>query len=123
MEIFSEAVIGTSGLAFVIVNLVLFGGAAAITGQALANSWKPLAHVLGYCLLLTFGARFILYGLFGAELFSGLGALITAVVLMAIGSFSFRLNRARKMVAQYPWVYQRTGLLGWGPLHPEKGEP
>jgi hypothetical protein len=26
---------------------------------------------------------------------------------------AFRLTRVRRMVSQYPWIYERDGLLGW----------
>ena len=37
---------------------------------------------------------------------------------MLIGTFAFRLTRARRMVRQYPWLYERTGLFTWQPLQP-----
>jgi hypothetical protein len=27
--------------------------------------------------------------------------------------FAHRLTLARKMASQYPWIYERAGLLGW----------
>lgn len=121
MGVLPAAVIGTSSIAFVIVNLVLAGGAAWITGRAIATGWKPLWQALAYCLLLALGTRFILFGLFGAELFSFSGLIVTLAILAPIGALSFRISRARKMVMQYPWLYEHAGLIGWRDRHPPAG--
>jgi len=34
-------------------------------------------------------------------------------VNLAIASLAYRLTQARKMVSQYPWLYDRAGLFGW----------
>ena len=41
------------------------------------------------------------------------GYLIDVAVLMMISLFAYRLTQARKMTSQYPWVYERVGLLSW----------
>jgi hypothetical protein len=33
--------------------------------------------------------------------------------LLAVASLSFRVSRTSQMVTQYPWLYERTGLLSW----------
>ena len=38
-------------------------------------------------------------------------------VQLAISAFAYRLTRARQMARQYPWLYQRKGLLGWEERH------
>jgi hypothetical protein len=30
-----------------------------------------------------------------------------------IGLLGYRTTRARQMTRQYPWLYERTGLLSW----------
>lgn len=114
----SQSVIGTSASAFLIVNLLIAGGAAWITGRAISTHWRPMWQALAYCLLLALGTRFVLFALFGAKLFSVSGLIVTLAILATIGAFSFRVSRARKMVAQYPWLYERTGLIGWRERHP-----
>lgn len=108
-----EAFLGTSFWVFFAIAVVIVGFAAYMTGQALALTWKPLWQLVIYCLLLAGAARFLIYGLYDGELWSVTGYLAAAAVLLAIGIFAFRLNRARKVVAQYPWVYKRSGLFGW----------
>jgi branched-chain amino acid transport system ATP-binding protein len=36
--------------------------------------------------------------------------------LIGIALLAYRITQAQKMVAQYPWLYQRTGLLSWREL-------
>src|SRR3954447_12755427 len=56
------------------MTIVLFGLAAAATGQALARSWKPAWQIAPLTLLLAVADRFLHYALFAAPLdsFSGL---------------------------------------------------
>ena len=61
--------------------------------------------------------RFLDYALAGGELWSVAGFLLGWGVQMAIGAFAYRLTQARQMVRQYPWLYQRKGLLGWEERH------
>ena len=102
----------TPGVSFT-VTVVIMGFAAYMTGQALAATWKPIRQVVIYCLLLGFGDRFLIFSLFDGELFSISGDLIDSIVLIAISLFAYRLTQARKMISQYPWIYERAGLLGW----------
>ncbi|MFO1128697.1 MAG: hypothetical protein U1E66_09755 [Rhodospirillales bacterium] len=112
-------IVGPSLAAFLGVVVVLGGGTAWITGQALAANWRPLWQVIVYCLLLAAAARFLLFALFGGILVSLPGYVVTSLVMLFFGIVSFRSNRARKMVGQYPWLYQRRGLFGWSERPPE----
>lgn len=108
-----EALLGTTpGVSFG-MTVVVMGFVAFMTGQALAGTWKPMWQVVLYCLLLGLGDRFLIFSLFEGELLSLSGYLIDSAVLVAISLFAYRLTRARKMVSQYPWIYERAGLLGW----------
>jgi hypothetical protein len=112
-----DTLIGTSLPVFIGVTVLLTGFAAYMTGQAIANTWRPFWQVLVYTALLAAVARFLTYALFDGELLSLSGYAASLLVLVMIGSFAFRLTRARKMVCQYPWLYQRSGLFGWRPVH------
>ena len=107
------ALLGTSLPVFIAVTVVLAGGAAFMTGQALSAHWRPAWQVVGYSLLLGFADRFIVFSLFGGELLSLSGYLIDTAVIMGIALLSYRATRARTMVAQYPWLYERAGPFGW----------
>jgi hypothetical protein len=98
---------------FVGVSVVLFGGAGFMMGQAIGETWRPWWQNLPYGLLLAAGCRFLTYALFGANLLSLSGYLASAVVVIALALLAWQLARARKMVTQYPWLYERDGPLSW----------
>jgi hypothetical protein len=108
-----EALLGTTPAVFFTVTVVVMGFAAFMTGQALAGTWKPMWQAVFYALLLGFGDRFLTFSLFDGELLSVSGYLIDCAVLIAISLLAYRLTQARKMASQYPWIYERVGLLGW----------
>jgi len=104
-----DQILGISVLGFVIVTMVLFGFCAFMTGQALASAWQKAWKVLPYAVLLAAGDRFIGYALAGGELLSLSGFIVSWLVLAMISYGAFRLTLARKMVNQYPWLYELTG--------------
>ena len=108
--------LGTSVGVFIGLHLILLGGAAFLTGNAVAATWRPWQQVVGYTLLLAIVARFLTWSLFQGELFSLSGYGADVLALGGIGLFAWRVTHARKMVAQYPWLYRRRGLLGYEPI-------
>lgn len=92
-----------------IVTVFLVGFGAASTGQALARNWKPVWQVWIYCTMLGAVDRFLIWGLFGGEAASVSGFLIDTAFLLLLGSLAWLATRAAKMVAQYPWLYERAG--------------
>jgi branched-chain amino acid transport system ATP-binding protein len=104
--------LGVSWGVFIGVAVVLFGFAALMTGQALAQTWRPWWHAIPYSALLGAGAQFIGYALFAGKLVAT-GWLIDFAVLLALASLAYRVTLAHKMVAQYPWLYERAGLFAW----------
>jgi len=95
------------------VTCLLGGGAAWATGRALANSWRPFGQVLVYLLLLGAAVRFAHFALFQGELLSVSSYVTDTTFLVAVGGLSWRLTRARRMVTQYRWLYERTSPLTW----------
>ena len=108
-----ESVFGTEPAVTLAITVIFMGGCAFMTGPALAATWRPFWHAVPYALLLGCGDRFVVFALFQGDLFLPSGYLIDAVWLFAVISFAFRVTRARQMVTQYPWLYERAGLLGW----------
>ena len=112
----------SASMAQILVSaLVVFGGFAVMTGQALARTWRSWGQCVGYAILLSVGARLTEFVLFvgraeylhdyviGNAAFSALSALyLIGVVLLA-----HRITRVRMMITQYPWLYERAGLLSW----------
>lgn len=112
-----EPLLGTSWAVFVSVTCIIIGFAAYMTGQAIANTWRPVWQLFVYGALLGLASRFLIFSLFDGELLSVTGYAVDSVVLTCIALFAFRLSRARKMVNQYPWLYERAGLFGWKNRH------
>jgi len=108
-----EQLIGTSLGVFIGITVLLMGFASYMTGQALASTWRPMWQTVPYALLLGGADRFLVWGLFEGELFLLSGYLIDSLVLLAIAVLAYRLMQVHKMVTQYPWLYERSGLLGW----------
>jgi len=98
-------------------NLVLVGPASFASGQAVGSTWRPWWQLVLYTALLSAGLRFFDYGLADGELLSVGGFLLGWLVQFAIAAFAYRLTRVRQMIRQYPWLYQRKGLLGWEERH------
>jgi len=108
-----EQLLGTSLPVFIVLTLIIMGFAAYMTGQSLAVNWHPVWQLVIYCCLLGFANRFLVFSLFEGELLSLSGYLIDTAALLAIGLLAYRFARARKTVAQYPWLYERAGPFGW----------
>ena len=108
-----ESLFGVSPAVFFGLTVLLVGGCAFMAGQAAATAWKPAAVALAHAALLGGADRFLIYGLFGGSLWSLSGYLSHTAVLAAIALAAHRLTLARRMVAQYPWLYRRAGLFGW----------
>ena len=98
-------------------NIVLVGPASYAAGQGAGATWRPWRQLILYGALLSAGLRFFDYALGGGELWSISGFLLGWAVQLAVAAFAYRLTRARLMVRQYPWLYQRKGLLGWEERH------
>lgn len=114
-----ETLLGAPLGVFIGVTLVLFGGAAWLTGQALAGTWRPAWQAFAYAPLLAAVDRFLIFALFEGELLSPWGYLLHALLLLAIMLLAYRVTRARRMVSQYPWLYERAGLFAWRAARPQ----
>ena len=108
-----DAIPATSPGVFLALTVIVMGGAGYMTGRALAVTWRPVWQVCLYCLLLGAADRFLTFALFQGSLLSLTGLIIDTAVITAIALLAYRLTRVRKMVAQYPWLYQRSGPWGY----------
>jgi hypothetical protein len=98
---------------FLLVTVVLGGGAAALAGRAVALTWRPWWQVVVYMLMLGAAVRFIHFALFDGTLLSIHYYAVDTLVCMAFGFAGFQAARARRMVAQYPWINEPDGPLRW----------
>ncbi len=108
-----EQLIGNSLTVFIGVTCVLAGGAAWMTGHALATNWRPAWQAVGYALLLALADRFLIFALFEGQLLSLAGFALDATSLVVIALAGHRITLVGQMVSQYPWLYERQGLLSW----------
>jgi len=98
---------------FVVVSIVLGGGAAALAGRAIAKTWRPLWQVVAYGFILGAGVRFIHFSVFSGTLLSLHYYLVDSAVCVAFGLLGFRAARTAQMVAQYNWLIEPAGFLRW----------
>lgn len=103
--------------ASVIGTIVVFCFFGFMTGQGLAETWRPRWMIVLYGVLLALGARLSMLVLFSRHA-GGLGReaiefVVLSVIIAGCTALAFRLTRARTMVRQYPWLYERNGLFSW----------
>jgi hypothetical protein len=98
---------------FLLVTVVLGGGAATLAGRAVALTWRPWWQVVVYILMLGAAVRFIHFALFEGTLLSIHYYAVDTLVCLAFGFLGFQTARARRMVAQYPWINAPAGPLRW----------
>ena len=97
---------------FVLVTVVMGGGAAYLAGRAIALTWRPWWHVAFYMLLLGAAVRFIHFALFEGTLLSAQFYAVDAAVCLLFGFLGYRLTRVGQMTTQYHWLNERAGALG-----------
>jgi hypothetical protein len=112
-DLFNSLYANENALQVFFVTGLLGGGAAWATGRALADTWRPFGQAILYLLLLGAAIRFAHFALFQGELLSLPSYASDATVLLVVGGLSWRLTRARRMVRQYRWLYERTSPLTW----------
>ncbi len=95
------------------MTIIFGGGAAWLSGRAIALTWRPLWQVFVYSLILGFAVRFIHFSLFGGTLLSLHYYLVDSLVCMMLGFIGFRAARVSQMVTQYRWVNTPDGPLRW----------
>lgn len=98
---------------FVFLTLIGGGGAAFFAGRGLAMKWRPVWSAVLAMVPLTLGLRFLHYALFGEDLTSLQYLIADFIILLAFCLLGYRMTITRKMVRQYPWLYEPAGPLGW----------
>ena len=98
---------------FILVSVVMGGGAAWLSGRAIAATWRPWWHIVTYMLILGFAVRFIHHALFGGTLMSPHYYLVDTAICLVFGFLGFRVTRAAQMATQYGFLNVRTGAVSW----------
>ena len=57
--------------------------------------------------------RFLHYALSGEDLLSVHYYLVSLVVVIVGAAYGYRSRRAEQMARQYPWLFAKSGPLGW----------
>jgi branched-chain amino acid transport system ATP-binding protein len=110
------ALLGTSPAIFIGLTVIMVGGAAILTGRAVANNWKPAWQVVAAAFGLALADRFLTYALFQGELVNLWGIFVHFLVLAGMGLAAWRIAKVGKLVSQYPWRYRRTSPFGYTEL-------
>lgn len=98
---------------FIILTVCLGGGAAWMTGRAIARAWQGYLRLGFYILLLACAVRFLHFALFHGTLLSATGFLIDFATLMAIAMAGRISTRMRQMASQYrPFSADGSPLAG-----------
>ena len=92
---------------FLIMTVIIGGGAAFLAGRGLASKWRPMWMAVAYMIPLGLALRFFHYALFDGELLSLHYFITDTLVLIAGALLGYRLTRVSQMVSQYPWLYER----------------
>ena len=97
---------------FILLTLLLGGLGAWATGRAMAQTWRPMAMLAIYMVLLAAAIRFLHYALYAEPLLSLHYFLVAYIWALIVGAIGYRRMRAAQMATQYSWAYEQTGL-GW----------
>lgn len=100
-------------LVFLLLTILLGGGAAFRAGRAVAEGWGELWPLAIYAALIAAAVRFLHFALFAGPLLSSTNFAIDTLVLIAIATLSYRMRRVRQMTEQYAWAMTAHGPLGW----------
>ncbi len=98
---------------FILVTVILGGGAALLAGRAIAATWRPWGQAVAYSFILGMVVRFFHFALFGGTLLSLHYYLVDSAICMVLALLGFRAARATQMVTQYHWLYEPDGTLRW----------
>lgn len=98
---------------FLVFSVVLGGLAAWATGRALAGTWRSIWTMPLALIILAGAVRFLHYALSGEDLLSLHYYLVSLIVVSLAAAYGYRSRRAEQMARQYPWLFARSGPLGW----------
>src|SRR5262249_39885199 len=98
---------------FILVTVLLGGGAAALAGRAVALTWRAWWQGVGYFLMLGAAVPFISFALLDGTLLSIHYYLVDGGACGALAFVGFTAARAARMAGQYPWIHELDGPLRW----------
>ena len=97
---------------FAVIRLFgLLGGIAV--GRSFADTWRSPALMPLALLLMAAAVQFVAYVVVGTDLMSLPLFVVMAVLVGLGGAYGFRAKRTEQMCRQYPWLFAKTGPVGW----------
>jgi hypothetical protein len=88
---------------FLLVTVLIGGGAAWLAGRAIAQTWRPWWSIIPYMLILGIAIRFFHVTLFNGTPLSHYYVVDTAAAMLFAG-LGFRLTRKAQMRRQYGFL-------------------
>jgi hypothetical protein len=98
---------GSSLAVFLLVTVVLGGGAAWLAGRAIAQTWRPWWSIVAYMLVLGLAVRFVHFALFEGTLRSPHYYAVDTLVAILFAGLGFRVTRRAQMARQYAFLSPR----------------
>ncbi len=89
---------------FVLVSVVMGGGAAWLAGRAVAQTWRSPWQLLAYMLILGAAVRFIHFALFDGTLLSLHYYLVDTAIALVSAAGGFHGTRQRQFARQYGFL-------------------
>ncbi len=89
---------------FLLVTVILGGGAAFLAGRAVAQTWRPWWQAMLYMLILGAAERFIHFALFDGTLLSPSAYGLDTAVAIGFACAGYQITRARQMARQYGFL-------------------
>jgi len=102
---------------FLLVTVLLGGGAAWLAGRAIAQTWRPWWSVVVYMLILALAVRFFHFALFEGPLLSLHFYAVDAAVAILFAGAGFRVTRRRQMARQYAFLQSPPSVAGQDAAH------
>ncbi len=108
----TSAIMGEEPVTFVVITGLMML-CAVLSGQNMAKNWRSMGKVVFFGIIIIVGHRFLLTTLRNAEFLNIFGILMSSLLIMSTSILTFMRDRAQKMVNQYPWELEKSGLFGW----------
>ncbi len=86
---------------FLLVTVIMGGATAYVTGRSIAETWRPVWHVVVYALITALAVRFIHFALFDEVLLSLRNYIVDCAVLGMASIGGYLITRRRQMIHQY----------------------
>ena len=95
---------------FLLITVLLGGGAAWLAGRAIAQTWRPWWSIIAYMMILGLAVRFCHYALFAGTLLSPHYYAVDTIILVLMATLGFRGTRDAQMVRQYGFLNSKAPM-------------